>query len=303
MTRVIWILAIAGCSVSDRYVDGFSPPDPAPGHTRLIAPTIPSIAPGADQTYCQWLAEPSDVDRQIVDMQGYQSRGGHHLVLYATTVVEPVGTSRICTDEDMLSITFVGAIGGEGNDVGKADLPEGLAFGVPKGLALMANTHYFNATDETFDGQSVADVKFGDPAHPLSTVGFVSVVWNGFAVPNDGKYYTSDASCTADKQFSFIMWANHMHETGTSVFSEVMRTDGSVVSMARDDSWSPEQAFNSPFSRWGVATPMVVNPGDQFHVSCTWLNTTGGKLVFPREMCIGFGFTLEAMPQTICLAK
>src|SRR5215510_1848689 len=105
MMRVFWILAIAACSVDERYVEGFSPPDPAPGHTRMIAPTIHAIAPGVDQAYCQWLAEPSDVDRQIVDMQGYQSRGGHHMVLYATTVHEPVGTSRICTDDDMLSIT------------------------------------------------------------------------------------------------------------------------------------------------------------------------------------------------------
>jgi hypothetical protein len=203
----------------------------------------------------------------------------------------------------MLAITFVGAIGGEGTDAGTAKLPEGLAFGVPKGMSLMANTHYFNASDQVLDGQSVADVKFGDPEHPLGTVGFFSVIWAGFTVPTGGAYYTSDASCTATKQFSFIMWANHMHESGTSVFSEVIRADNTRVSMRRDDTWAPEQAFNTPFSRWDVATPMVVNPGDQFHVSCTWRNTTPADLIFPREMCIALGFTLEAMPQTNCLAN
>jgi hypothetical protein len=269
----------------------------------MVAPTVPDIAPGADQTYCQWLAEPSDVERQIVNMGGYQSRGGHHLVLYATTVHEPVGTSRICTDNDMLAITFVGAIGGEGTDAGTAELPEGFAFGIPKGMSLMANTHYFNASDEPIDGQSVADVEFGDPEHPLSTVGFFSVVWTGFSVPAGGSYYTSDAYCTATKQFSFIMWGNHMHESGSSIFSEVMRPDNSIASMARDDTWTPEQAFKTPLSRWDVATPMVVNPGDRFHVSCTWRNTTATDLVFPREMCLAFGFTLEAMPQTTCRAN
>lgn len=303
MRHAIWILAIAACSASGQYVDGFSPPPPTSGHTRLIAPPVLGIAPGADQTYCQWLAEPSDVDRQIVDMQGYQSHGGHHMVLYATTVVEPVGTSRLCTDQDMLAITFVGAVGGEGTDAATAKLPGGFAFGVPKGLALMANTHYYNATDDMIDGQSVADVQFGDPKNPLSTVGFVSVLWNGFKVPNDGKIYTSDGQCTADKQFRFIMWANHMHESGVSIFSEVIRDNGTVVPMARDDDWSPEMAFNSPFSRWDVGAPMIVNPGDRFHVSCTWRNMTGDSLMFPREMCVGFGFTLDAMPQKSCLAK
>jgi hypothetical protein len=269
----------------------------------MVAPPVLGIAPGSDQTYCQWLADPSDVDRQIVDVEGYQSPGGHHLVLYATTVHETVGTSRLCTQEDMLSISFVGAVGGEGNTSSAVKLPAGLAFDLPKGMSLMANAHYLNATDAPFDGQSVADVRFGDPEHPLAPVGFLAVTWAGFKIPPGPSDYTSEASCTATRKLSFFMWTNHMHEYGRSMFSELVRQDSTVVSMSRDTSWSPEQAFNAPWVRWDPAAPLVVNPGDQFHVSCTWHNTTDAAIATPREMCIASGFTLEAMPQAICLAK
>lgn len=302
MKHLIWILAIGACATNDPYIAGFAPPPPSPDHTRMVAPAIHDLVPGDDVTYCQWLTEPEDVARQIVNVEGHQSPGGHHLVLYATTVIEPVGTTRICTDQDMISITFVGAVGGEGN-TSAVKLPPGLAFELPQGMALMANSHYYNATDEMLDVQSVADVKFGDPAHPLSPVGFVAVNWARFKIPAQPSEYTSGGYCTATRKLSFFLWTNHMHQLGTSMISEVIRQDNTVVTMASDQSWSPEQAFNSPWVKWEPAAPMVVNPGDRFRVSCTWRNTTGLEVSVPREMCVASGFTLEAMPQSICQAE
>jgi hypothetical protein len=269
----------------------------------MITPPVPDIAPGKDITYCQWMADASDVTRQIANVEGYQSHGGHHLVLYATAVHEPVGTSRICTDQDMVSITFVGAVGGEGTSGPGAKLPAGLAFEVPPGMALMANTHYLNATDDAFDGQSVVDVKFADPAHPLPSVGFVVVNWASFMIPHGTPEFTGGGWCTAPRDLSLIMWTNHMHEYGTSVFSEVERLDGTMVTMSRDETWRPEQAFAAPWVRWDPATPMVVKAGERFHVSCTWSNMTSDDVRFPREMCIASGFALEAMPQLVCQAN
>jgi hypothetical protein len=298
------MLTLAACSAdSSGYVVGFSPPPATAGHIRMIAPPVLDIAPGNDVTYCQWVADPSDVSRQIQNVEGYQSRGGHHLVLYATTVHEPVGTSRICTDEDMLSITFVGAIGGEGTSGAAAKLPAGLAFEVPPGMALMANTHYLNATDEAFDGQSVVDVNFGDLAHPLPSVGFFVVNWARFMIPHNTAEVTSGGWCTAPRDLRFIMWTNHMHEYGKSVFSEVERLDGTTETMSLDESWTPEQAFAAPWVRWDPSAPMVVKAGERFHISCSWSNTTSVDVGFPREMCIASGFTLEAMPQLVCQAN
>jgi hypothetical protein len=72
--------------------------------------------------------------------------------------------------------------------------------------------------------------------------------------------------------------------------------------MAQDDTWSKDKTFNPAWAHWDVATPFVVNAGDVFHVQCSWNNTTGSPILFPVEMCVSTGFTLEEMPQSICNA-
>ena len=39
---------------------------------------------------------------------------------------------------------------------------------------------------------------------------------------------------------------------------------------------------------------------DRFHLSCSWANMTDTAVAFPREMCVGSGFVLEGMPQSVC---
>ena len=73
--------------------------------------------------------------------------------------------------------------------------------------------------------------------------------------------------------------------------------------MAQDDSWTKDKTFNPAWVRWDPSVPLVINPGDTFHVSCTWNNTTSNSLMFPVEMCVSTGFTLEEMPMAICEGK
>ena len=297
------LVLLAACAADGpSYVPGFSPPAAEAGYTRVVTPPVMNIQPGDDLNYCQWIADPSTVDQQIIKVGGYQSVGGHHLTLYATTIKEKVGTSRICTNDDMLAITFLGAVGGEGNGTNVVTLPDGLAFSYPKGQALMVNAHYINATDNVIDGQSVADIQYADPKHPLQPVGFLAVNWTDFMIPTGGMDYTSEATCTATQKLSFFMWGNHMHEYGVSETSTLIRQDGSQQMLAADPHWSKELTFHTNWVKWDPATPMVVNAGDKFHLSCTWRNTTPDVVGFPREMCVATGFVLEAMPQSICEA-
>jgi len=302
MNKFLYLALLAGCTDSVSYVAGFSPPAPQAGYDRLVAPPVLDVQPGDNDNLCQWLADPSDSDRQVVDMEGYQSQGGHHFTLYATSIHEKVGTSRICTTDDMLSVNFVGAIGGEGNGSNVVKLPDGLAFDLPAGMSIMANAHYINATDSEFDAQSVVDIKYGDPAHPLPPVGFVAVNWDGFSIPPNSTY-TSDAYCTSTDKLSFFMWGNHMHEYGSSELSELIHPDSTTEMMAMDMGWSSEQTFNTPWVKWDPSAPFIVNPGDVFHLQCTWTNTTDQAVIFPAEMCVGSGFVLEAMPQAVCGAS
>ena len=239
----------------------------------------------------------------IVDTGGYQSLGGHHFTLYATKINEAVGTTRICTQDDMLNISFLGAIGGEGNGSNVVQLPAGLAFSLPAGMALMGNAHYINATQHAFDAQTVVDVKVGGAGEALRPVGFIAVNWAGFSIPARTQGYASDARCTATTKLSFFMWGNHLHEYGDAEMSELIRGDGTTVPMAANSGWTSEQTFNTPWVKWDPAAPFVVNPGDVFHLHCVWNNGTDQAIGFPREMCVGSGFVLEAMPQAVCDAS
>ena len=297
------LLLVVGCTDNKgdgfTYVAGFDPPPVADGFTRYVTAPIEDVQPGADDNYCQWVADPSDVDRQVVDFQKYQSAAGHHLVLYATSKIEPIGTTEICSVQDMLSVNFLG--GGEGSVTSAIQLPGGYAFDLPANMALMVNDHYLNATDETLTVQSVADVKFGDPNDLQKPVGFVAVDYEQFDVPANSSA-TSDAYCTATTTLSFFMWGNHMHQYGASETSEIIHPDKTTTMLESSPQWSPELMYNTPWITWDVTAPYVVNPGDVFHLTCSWNNTTSNDVMFPTEMCVGTGFVLEAMPQSVCEA-
>jgi hypothetical protein len=290
------LIAVAGCGGSSTapspYVAGFAPPASPSGYTRYVAPTVHQVPPGSDMTLCQWLAGASDADVDVADVFGHQSVGGHHVVLYASkNIKEPIGTSRPCTPEDSEGSQFLGAIGGEGIS-GKVGLPPGLVFRVPKGRSLMANVHYINATRNPIDGQSVVDVKFAAASPSSHPVGFLSVISRKFEIPAQ-QAYAIDRYCKAPKDLSLFMFANHLHEHGRSIFNEVIRPDASKEILATDETWRPELTFNATWSRWDVATPMVVKAGEQFHLHCEWQSNVDRPMVFPEEMCLGIGVFLE----------
>jgi len=178
-------------------------------------------------------------------------------------------------------------------------LPDGMVFQMPAGQALMANTHYINATNKEVDGHSVLDVEFADPDPKLIVAGSFAINYLGIQIP-PGPSYSADVTCTVDQKFSFVMFSNHMHRHGTQVFTEVVRQDGTTETIAKDDTWVAEQAFNPPFVHFSMAAPFVLNSGDKLHERCTWTNGTPDTITFPTEMCVGVAYTLEGGPQYVC---
>ena len=286
-----------------QYVAGFNPSDAPAGYVRFVTPTVKGIKPGDDLTYCQWLADASTTDIDVASVIGNQSRSGHHASLYATKVREAVGTSRLCTDQDMLSVTFLGAVGGEGVSSGALTLPDGVVFRLPPGQMLMGNIHYLNASSDTFDGQSVIDVKFQPPQTGTIQAALFASSYDAFAIPAGAADYVADVSCVADRQMSLFLYGNHMHHYGRRMLSEVVRLDGTRVLLAQDDTWSDDKTFNTAWTHWTKASPMVINKGDRIHQRCTWSNATANDVRFPTEMCVGTGFVLEGGEQVVCNAQ
>jgi hypothetical protein len=283
------------------YIQGFNPPPVAAGYTRFITPVIDNITPGFDELYCQWLTAPSASDQDVLDLTGLQSKYGHHIALYAETEVQPIGTSRVCTTGDMLGITFLGAIGGEGTNNVFKDLPPDTAFRLPKGQVLMANTHFLNAGSDTVEGEGVVDVEFAAPSPSRQIAGFFTNVGTTFAIPPHQPDYAYDVSCPLQADMQFFLTANHMHGYGTSAYTEIVHANGTKTTMTENSSWTSDMEFNPTFTIYPTGAMLSVIKGDTMHTHCEWTNTTAKAMSFPDEMCVGMGFNLSSGADVNCM--
>jgi hypothetical protein len=273
---------------SSPYIDGFNPRAVPAGATRFVTPTITNIQPGDDKLYCQWLAAPAETDQDVLALSGQQSPHGHHVVLYATTANEPVGTSRECTSEDMVAVRFLGGAGGEG--VNAVQLPAGVVFRLPKGQALMANVHFINPTSQTIEGQAVIDATFAAPDASRQIANMFVNTTVSLTIPAHASGYTVDLKCKAQRDLPLLLMADHMHAYGVAAHTDVIRSSGQTDSLVSDATWSSELQFNPKFASFPVGQPMVIHAGDVVHTQCTWNGDANKALTFPTEMCAGIGF-------------
>jgi hypothetical protein len=281
-------------------VADFAPPALAPGYTRFVTPTVSDLQPGDNVEYCQWVAAASSQAKDVLAIDGAQSRTGHHATIYATTETQfAVGESHICTTDDMLSITFVGAIGGEGTGAASSHLPDGLYFRVPAGQALMVNTHWLNATDDVVDGQAVVDLKFDKASDQRVIADLFANNGDTFEIAS-GQTNSYDVNCTLPQDMNIAMSGNHMHNYGASAYTELVHADGSKQMVVADPMWSPEMQFNPHYLPFSLDAPLVARAGDTYHTHCEWTNTTSKTQYFPDEMCVGFSYYFPSQGQIVC---
>lgn len=265
----------------------WSQPTPAEGYTRFEPQTI-EVAPGEDGTWCQWLTAPAEADIDIMDITGEQPYPGHHAILVATKIQEPVGTTKLCSEVDQSSMKLLGGVGGEGS---ASAFPEGAVLRLRKGESLLMNTHYLNTSTKQVTGRAMLDVKFEAPSPDHVVASFFTIVTVKFEIQPQSQA-TAEAKCVLPRDIQLIDFANHMHDFGSKVHTEEIRAGGDTVDLLRNDSWLYEWQFNPVRERWSVKEPHVLKAGDTIRTQCTWSNTSTDALTFPREMCVGAGFML-----------
>jgi hypothetical protein len=248
-----------------------------------------SVRAEQDIMVSEWVAPPLESDMDVLAVTGLQTKGGHHALLYATTDVQRVGTSRPWQDADQLAARTVGGIGGEGNDA--IELPAGVVFRIPKGSALLIQSHYLNASAATIEGRSVLDVKLG-PADPNAQVASLLASTTTRISIAPGATTTTDVSCVVQKDFRVLMYANHMHNWGVSASTELVSADGTSTPLKVDPVWNPAWAFHPNYTRFTLRAPALIPAGSTIHTQCTWSNTGSKALTFPDEMCVFAGFYL-----------
>lgn len=266
-------------------------PDPAAvpeGYTRFVM-TPRELGPGEEVIVNEWIAPAQDVDVDIADIHDDTLTNLHHLVVYSSIIDAAVGSIRVAQYDDQLALDlrFLGGFGKEAQNA--FHLPQGVVFRVNAGRALLANLHYLNTSSEKVLARAWVDLKLVEASPTAKTAALLAVSDIGLSLPPHAAS-SLDVACTMDEDVGLIGWANHMHELGTAARSDVLRQDGTVEGLRDDDTWQPEWALDSQYTRWPLEAPLPVRKGDTLRTHCEWQNPGADKVTFPREMCLGFAF-------------
>ena len=260
-----------------------------PGYQRFEPPAI-DVPVGGSEDWAQWVGGPLDQDYDVIDINGMQSVGGHHALVYATTDAQMPGTTRLWQDQDQVTARLMGGIGGEGG--ANVNLPAGIVFRVKKGSYILIQTHYLNTSESPIVGRTVIDVSLSpvDPSRRVASM--MSNTSLAISLPPH-EQTVMDIECAVQKDLQFLQISNHMHDMGTTTVTDFVDPEGAVHVLKDDVSWSGDLALNPNFTKFPVEAPGFVPKGSMLRTRCTWFNTADTTIKFPAEMCVFFGFVLN----------
>ncbi len=311
--RSIWILcAVTACSVppadngapdaaASDLLPGFTPPDPAAGEVRILSPIVHDIAPGADVTLCSYLPASASfaTTSDIVAAHGYQSAlGSHHALLLLAARDRPVDTHP-CTDDDMTNSRFLAGTGGGDAGGGVLDIPAGIAFRVDGGRQLMIQTHWINSSDQPIDGQVAFIVRVQPPSTSVQPAQLLNWGTTSISIAA-GASGSAHGECPVAKDLHVFVVGGHAHEWGTHVTLGLKAAGAAAPSTFYDQAWTPHDTFDPPRTKYDVATPFELHAGDTLTADCTYFNSTGATIEFPKEMCVGFAFFFPGDAEVDC---
>jgi hypothetical protein len=293
MRRSLLILSlVAGCSSAPSTPSVEMLPEmqqileakPANGY-QIVMPIVKALQPGADNEICTWTDIVTDHDVDLRAVQAFQTTGGHHIVLYTTTKVQPPGTTRTCTDDDMVTFRFSAGSGGEGQ-VGKNEAPGNLVFRVPAGAQIVLNHHYINATTQVRDAQSAMNIWVADPGPTYRVSGSMAFTDTSLRIPTGVS--SMDIHCMMPADYKTWLFIPHMHAYGTRITITHDSPAAATETLFDVQQWSPSYTFHPPEIRKDPDAPMVLKKGDGLNVHCEWDNTTANPMTFGIEMCVAF---------------
>jgi hypothetical protein len=264
-------------------------PEAAPANGfQLILPKVNKIEAGKDYEYCTWTDKILTEDLDIKSAKGFQSKTGHHVILFYTLHPQPAGTTRICDEEDMGQMRFAIGTAGEGVD---NTMPGDLVMHIPKGAQLVANHHYLNPYGETMDAQSAVNVTLADKSKPMTRSGAVAWVDTELRIPQGVQTY--ELKCKMARQMKLWLMQPHMHRWGSHITVDRVRKDltGDRLFSVK---WEDEYTFHPPEIRRDPSDPLVLEKDEEIKVRCEYNNDTGKDLTFGLEMCVAFGQTINA---------
>lgn len=268
--------------------------------TSELSIDLPSFdIPVGESFQCFYSDVITDKELSVVKASGKQVDGGHHLTLYYVDNERPVGLQDCSGSTEMVDWHFVAGAGGEGDGAALLVLPEGLAIQVPKGKQLMVQAHYINISGEKIPAADSMTLGLTDPDK-------VEAYAADFVIDNDQfeiephAELTSVMDCEVPEDLSLAMLIGHMHEAGARYSLEEIDASGESVSTLYESDWIPSFASHPPVTNYGKEVPLELKKGTRLRQTCSWKNDSDKKLLFPTEMCIGFGYYFPGTERIMC---
>ena len=209
-------------------------------------------------------------------------------------------------------------------------LPKGTGIRIEPGSKIAMQMHYNTINSEPLPDQSSLDIHYVDEVErTAATLFFLDVGWvseGGMPIPagdpNVTHQYEGDPSALMafgnaskagvfqGKPFALHSAFMHQHVLGKSTSVELLREDGTEVTLIDirnwDFDWQDEYFFEEE---------IIVQPGDRMRVTCTWDNSASnqqfvnGKQMEPQytefgegtvdEMCVNYFFVTRLKDEDI----
>jgi hypothetical protein len=305
-TILLTIAAAVGVACSSepkhdaRFIQGFDPPAPASNELQVITPIVKGIAPGADVTYCSYIANPFGKDVDVVASDAFMSLHGHHVLLMEVTDDNPFkpGDQHVCTDADMNKARYVS---GGGSDLMSSHFkaPAGIGMRIHATSKMLVQSHWINPSATGTDGQSSFNIVTEEPSASRQEAQLFTVTSTQFDIKAHATgHIASDCKLKQDMQLALI--AGHEHEWGSHISIEHIVGDGMPQMMYQAD-WKPEYQSAPPQQWYPASAPIVLKKDDIVRVTCDWNNTTDTEIVFPREMCVAAFYYFPATADVDCV--
>lgn len=248
------------------------------------------IMPGEDKMLCLHLRyDGEDTAFSYVDAQ--QSKFGHHFVLLASKEPKPPGTMEDCSKpEDMAKFDLFA--------IPSVELPAGHGFFIPKGKAVVSQSHYINSGKQPILIRDIIRLRRMEIKDVTTWVAPFATNSFDIKIPPQGRA-ESTFDCTLPADLELLFMLGHMHEWGSQFEFKIGPDASNLASMYKVDNWVADYRDNPPTTTF-FQSPKLLKAGTVVRTHCEWKSDQDKDLVFPHEMCVASGIVAGRKAPWLC---
>ena len=257
--------------------------------TQLSLSLGPLPVPAQSQiVYCANVTLPNEATLPITSFTSTQSKGGHHVIVFANKVDTAESPAVVCSQTiDPRTKTYIYISQKEQDQQG---FPPGVGLLVTGRTSVMLQVHYINTSSAPIQVSTVVNMNIGAPGQVTIPAAPLLFYRGEFSVPPGASHV--EASCNVGQGFDVAMFAGHMHSHGTNFFLHMTQglpdggappfDAGNEQDLYDTTSWDspPEQNYPNGFT---------VPDGGTFHWGCDYQNDGTATIDEPDEMCAVLG--------------